>query len=145
MKLINKCRLCKGRLRYALKMKSWDFMFCEKCTLLQRQDDMLYQIDFNFEGRYFELPYFPAFLQNKNLDPVHESVCMFFTLKAISYLLSGQGYTVTQAVVKGETLHVSFDKSSSLQKLVFFEDEKRFDNKFTYFLFAIQQKKEANV
>ena len=116
-------------------------MFCERCTLLQRQEDIPYQIDFNFEGRYFELPYFPVFLPNKNLDHVTANTCLFFSLQAINYLLKVSGYAITQAFVRGEILVVAFDKATPLQKLETFEELKRLDNKFTYFLYAIKQDK----
>lgn len=142
MNSINKCRVCRGKLKFALKMKRMVFLFCEVCTLLQRADDVPYELDFNFEGRQFVLPYYPAFLENKNLSWVSEDSCVFFSLKAIEFILNIMGYTVTNAVIKEETLAVSFDKATSLEKIRTYEQLKRLDNKYTYFLYAIQQKKE---
>lgn len=116
------------------------FLICRSCTLLQRQEDIPYQIDFNFEGRQFELPYYPYFLIKKEFDFVNGDSCVFFSMRAIEYLLQSSGYKVIDAKIVDNKLYVAFDKLNNLEKIQSFEKRKRLDNQFTYFLLSVKNK-----
>jgi hypothetical protein len=138
--MITKCRSCGSKnLGQALKLKGLMLLFCKECTLLQRQDDISYEANFNFEERQFELDYYPAFLSKNELDCVTESV-MFFSLKAIERLLNDNGFKLMDADIEGNKLLVSFDKLSKLEKLQSLEKKLRLDNQFSFFLWAVKLK-----
>ena len=65
-KYIKICRVCRSpKLGEAFGIDGTYFVFCKNCTTLQRKDDIPYEINFNFEGRKLEVPYYPAFLRNQ--------------------------------------------------------------------------------
>lgn len=117
------------------------FIICRNCTLLQRQEDIPYEINFNFEGRQFELDYYPVFLAQKNYDCVNENSCIFFSLKSLTYLVQSCGYKVTDAVVSGDKLVVGFDILNRLERIQVNEQKMRLDNQFTYFLASCRMKR----
>lgn len=138
MKTINNCRVCREKkLDFALKIEGVSFVFCKNCTALQRGENIPYEIDFNFSGGVLELDYFPI-----DLSCIKKESVILWNLKSFSHLLKMAGYRVTQASVVEKKLVVTFDKLSPLERIEFFEEIKRFDNKFTYFLIAIRLKKE---
>jgi len=116
------------------------FLICKTCTLFQRQEDILYEINFNFGGGQFTLDYYPYFLIKKEYDCVDENSCMFFSLKAISYLLQGAGYKVTDAHLEGNKLNVAFQKLNTLEKIEQYEMRRKLDSQFTYFLLSLKKK-----
>lgn len=139
--MITKCRSCQSKnLGQALKLKGHMFVFCKDCTLLQRQEDIPFEINFNFEGRQFELDYYPAFLSKNELDCVTEDSCLFFSLQAIEKLLYDNGFKVTDAQVNENKLHVVFDKLTKFEKIKLLEKKLRLDNQFSFFLWAVKLK-----
>lgn len=140
---ITKCRSCQSKnLGQALKLKGAMYLFCKDCTLLQRKDDIPYEANFNFEGRQFDLDYYPAFLSRNDLSGVTKDSVMFFSLKAVDVLLSNSGFKLIDAEVKDNKLHVVFDKLSRLEKLQLLEKKLRLDNQFSYFLLAVKLRKD---
>lgn len=141
--MIKKCRSCQSKaLGQALKLKGHMFVFCKECTLLQRQDDIPYEANFNFEGRQFELDYYPAFLSRNDLESIDEDSVMFFSLKAIERLLNDNGFKIIDADIMESKLHIVFDKLSKLEKLRSVEKKLKLDNQFSYFLWAVKLKKD---
>lgn len=126
---------------YALKIKDWVFVVCKDCTLLQRRDDIPYEVFFNFEGRQCNFDYYPVFLAKSQLDCVTKDTCMLFSLRAIEHLLYMQGYKVTNAEIVDSKMYVAFDKLNRLEQLQRYEKKAKLDNYFSYFLWAVQLKK----
>lgn len=143
LRRITKCRICKSdKLADAFGIDSKRYyVVCKVCTTLQRKEDILYSIDINFEGRKFELDYYPAFLKNHDTTPMTEDVCIFFSLGSIEYVLNKCGYEVVDAAVVGYKLHVLFEPFTMLKKIRNFEKKQRLNNQYTFFLWAIQLKK----
>lgn len=99
---------------------------------------MLFEINFNFEGRAFVLDYYPTFLSQGKLDCVTETACMFFSCTAVEYLLNSNGYKIIDAQIVDTKLHVSFDKLLPIEKIRLNEKRMKLDNWGTYFLWKMQ-------
>lgn len=142
-KHIKECRICKSdKLAQAFGIDNDRYyVVCKICTTLQRREDILYQIDFNFEGRRFEVDYYPAFLKSHDTTPMTKDKVFFFSLTSIEYILSQCGYDITEVVLDGYTLHVVFDKVSLLKRIQRAEKRMRLDNQYTFMLWAMQLKK----
>lgn len=141
MKSITKCRACKSRnLDFALNLKNKKYCYCKDCTLLQRAEDIPFELFLNFEGRRFELDYYPAFLEKHDLDCVTDESVVFFSYQAIESLLNRNGYDVVDAAIQGTKLIVTFDRMPRWKRIKFYEQSKKLTNKFTYFLYAIKNK-----
>lgn len=136
---IKKCRVCKSKDLLSINnIKQLQFVVCKKCTLLQRKDDIPFEIKFNFEGRSFILDYYPVFLSKGKLDCVTDDTCVFFSFTAIEYLLNSQGYKIISAQIIGTKLGVSFDRLLPMEKIRLNEERMKLDNFYTYFLWNMQ-------
>lgn len=137
---IVKCRLCQSnKLRYALKMTGHTYLICQVCTLLQREQDIKYDLTFDFSTGLISFDYYPYFLNKKEM-PVSENSCMFFSLKAIELLLQKGGHKVINAKLNEGKLEVRFEKLNSLERLRLFEKVKKLSSQFTYFLASVKMK-----
>ncbi len=133
------CRGCKSKkLKYALKINEKDFVICQLCTLLQRKDDIPYNITFDFSSGGITVDYYPYFLKTK--FPTEEAV-IYFSLKSIEVILEQAGYEVVNAQTTDEgKLEVQFQKMNNVDRLRLFEMMKKLNNQFTYFLHRVKKK-----
>lgn len=140
--MITKCRLCQSKnLGFALKLKGLVFIFCKDCTLLQRKEEMPYELNFNPEEKQLEVDYYPAFLSENELGCINESSVVLFSLKAIETLLNNNGFKITDVEMEDNKLYVAFAEFSSLEKLHFIEKRLKLNNQYSYFLWAVKLKK----
>jgi hypothetical protein len=140
---IRQCRICKSdKLGDAFGVDSkFYYVFCKICKTLQRKDDMLYEINFDFSTGRVAVPYYPIFLDKHDTEPLTEDRCLYFSLSSIEYLLNACGYEVLQAEVNGYDLLVDFKPLTKLDKIRRFEKRKKLDNQYTFMLWAMQLKK----
>ncbi len=138
-KSIVNCRGCKSRnLKKALKINGNEFVICQLCTLLQRKDDVPYNITFDFSSGGLAVDYYPYFLKTK--FPKEESV-VYFSLKAIEIILQQAGYRVVDCQTTDEgKLEVLFEKMDRVDKLRMYELMKQLSSQFTYFLYSVKKK-----
>ncbi len=134
------CRGCKSKkLRYAFDIHEKKFVICQVCTLLQRQDNIPYELTFDLSSGVFAVDYFPYFLTIQKFP--EDDRCMYFSLKSIEAILEQEGYQVIDARTTNEgKLEVKFEKMSSLDRIRLYEMVKKLGSQFTYFLHSVKNK-----
>lgn len=145
MKTIDTCRVCqKKNLKEAFGVDNTYYVFCKDCWTLQRKDDIPYQIDFYFAGGFLEVVYYPAFLRKHDVAPLANE-CIFFSLKALEFLLNIAGYDATSLTLEGYTLKVYFQPTVGLEQLRRKEKGMKLDSQSTFLLWAMQLKNKAKM
>ena len=141
-KFIVKCRVCKSdKLGMAFNVNKIQYYFCKLCCALQQKNDIPFQIDFDLSQGAISVPYYPAFLEKHDTEPLTSDRVLFYSLVTVEHLLYSCGYEVTDAWITGYDLCVTFQPLPQLKRLRKFEQKKRIDNQFTFFLWAVQFKK----
>lgn len=137
---ITNCRVCKSRkIKYALKINARAFVICQMCTLLQREDNVPYNIAFDLASGGFSVDYYPYFLLKKNFPK--EDRIIYFSLKAIEAMLEQAGYKVKDAHTTDEgKIEVQIEKLDNLDRLRVFEMMRKLGSQFTYFLYSVKKK-----
>jgi hypothetical protein len=133
------CRGCKSeKIKYALNINGKEFVICKLCTLLQRKDDIPYNITFDFSIGILSVDYYPYFLKTQFPK---EDICLYFSLKSIEVILEQAGYKVvdTQTTDEGK-LNVQFDKLDNVDKLRLYEMMRKLGSQFTYLLYSMRKK-----
>ena len=116
-----------------------EFVICQACTLLQRKDDVPYNLTFDLSTGGISVNYYPYFLTIK-VFPKEEQV-FYFSLKAIEAIVQQQGYLVTAAnTTKDGKLEVVVEKMGNLDRIRFYEIVKKLGSQFTYFLVSVKNK-----
>ncbi len=138
--IINACRGCKSRkLKQAMIINQKEFVICQTCTLLQRKENVLYNLTFDLSRGGIAVDYYPYFLTIKEF-PKDDSV-FYFSLKAIEAIVQAQGYIVTAAVTTNDgKLEVAIEKMSNLDRIRLYEIVKKLSSQFTYFLHSVKNK-----
>ncbi len=137
--IINNCRGCRSKkLKQALKIQDKQFVICQTCTLLQRQDNVAYNISFDLTQGIIEVDYYPYFLTIKAFP---KDTIVFFSLKAIEAILEQEGYVVIDATTTNDgKLLVKFDRMNNLDRIRLYEMVKKLSSQFTYFLHSVKNK-----
>lgn len=138
-RIINNCRGCKSKkLKYALKINDKTFVICQTCTLLQRQDNILYELNFDLASSIITVDYYPYFLL-KSFPK--EDKTIYFSLKSVEVILEQVGFKVIDAQTTDDgMLEVRFERMDSVDKLRVFEMMKKLSSQFTYFLYSVKKK-----
>lgn len=138
--MINSCRSCKSKkLKQALVINGLPFVICQTCTLLQKQEEVPYDLTFDLSTGGFVIDYYPYFLTIKAFPK--EDMVFFFSLKAIEVLLEQHGYVVKDAKTTNDgKLEVLFEKMSNVDRIRLYEMVKKLGSQFTYFLHSVKNK-----
>jgi hypothetical protein len=138
-RVITSCRGCRSKkLKSALRINGKEFVICQTCTLLQRQDDISYEITFDLSLGNISVDYYPYFLRTEFSK---EEAIVYFSLKAIEVILEQGAYKVTDVQTTDDgKLNVQFERMNNLEKLRLFEMVKKLGSQFTYFLYSVKKK-----
>lgn len=120
-----------------MKIEGQTLVICQLCTLLQKSEDVPFEVTFDFSLGNLSVDYYPFLLEKKKLGV--GDTCMFFSLKSMEVLLQKAGYKVNNARLNGDKLEVFFEKLDTTDRIRLYEKAKKLGSQFTFFLFSVKK------